>query len=1094
MEFRLLGPLRIGPTAAGVPIGAGKSRALLAALLLDANSTVPIDRLVEAMWQGRPPASAAASLYNHVMRLRRILEPQLGDRIRAVTPGYLIRVEPGELDTDVFSALCADGRRLAADGQWARSSSALTAALDLWRGSPLADVPGLDRWQPRLQQLLELRQQALEGRVEADLQQGRHHEIIGELRALTVEQPLHEAFHRQLMLALYRADRRAEALGVFQALRRTLVDELGVEPSAPLQELQRRILSTDPSPEPGPGPALDATTSAGTPPPGGHHLRQLPADTRLFTGRTRELDRLLTLAESTAATVVVTAIDGAAGIGKSALAIHAAHRLRPHFPDGQLFIDLHGHTDGLAPLDAGQALDGLLRSLGVPPQLIPQELGERAAFYRDRLAGTRTLIILDNAAGTAQVRPLVPGTPGCLVMVTSRRHLTGLDDAHSLTLDVLPEPDAHALLLKAAGPGRIADGHPAVDELTALCGYLPLAVRITASRLRHHRALHVQDVVGQLRDENARLDVLQDDDRSLSAVFDLSYTALPAAEQHMFRRLALVPGPDFDARAAAALADTDRHTAARLLESLLDHSLLIQRSADRYRLHDLLRLYARTRCADDPAADRDAALTRLLNHYQRTAAAADRHLARHTRPGTAPLHPAATRDLPDRTAALAWMRAERANLLACAAHAATTDQPAYLVELTASLAAFLQQEGPWQQAAELHQAAAETAHRHHAALGEANALSDQGRVRYLLGDYPAADDFQQRALTIYQDLGDLLGEANALHELGRLRHLTSDSPAAATALQEQALALYRKLCEPLGEANALHELGRVRLIEGDFPAAAALLEQALTIHQDLGSRFGEAYVQWELGRLRNATGEYPAAAALLRQALTTYGDLGSRFGEANSYYELGRVQYSTGDYPTANALQLRALELFREFGSRLGEAYALHELGRVRCVTGEPGTAAGLLLRALARFEALGDRQGEANAVHDLARARQLTGDQEAAADLLARALTLFRELGDRQGEAEVLTSTGALAAETAGPEEALARYRQALEIARVIHSPVDEARALDGSAACLERLGEHDAALADLRLAAALYRRIGSAEAAPAAARLARLESKSGG
>jgi DNA-binding SARP family transcriptional activator/tetratricopeptide (TPR) repeat protein len=1109
MRFGILGPVLVEQAGTRIAIPSAQLRTLLAALLVEANDTVAAADLERALWGDRAPASARASLHNQVMRLRRQLGPEIGARIRTVAPGYLIEVRDGELDEQVFLDRCAQGRQALQAGDWADAAEQLAAALALWRGEPATDLPDCPAATARIHQLAEIRLSALEGHVDAELHRGRHQEAIAEIRPLISEHPLVEAFHGQLMLALYRSARQAEALDTFQRLRGTLVDELGAEPSPPLQELHRRILNADPELTAAPR-AADATSTPNT--VAGHSsLRyQLPADTRVFTGRARELDELIVLAREAprgtdAGMVVISAIDGMAGIGKTALAVHAAHQVRAAFPDGQLFIDLHGHTPGLEPLNAGDALDWLLRSLGVPPQQIPQDLGVRAAFYRDRLADTRTLIVLDNAASTAQVRPLLPSSPGCLVLVTSRKRLTGLDDAHCLPLDILPEADAIALLHKAAGPGRIPAQHPAIPELIALCGHMPLALRITAARLRHRRALRIEDVIGQLRDDNARLRHLQDEDRSLTAVFESSYTALPAPEQHLFRQLGLVPGADFDAYTAANLTGSDHRTAERLLESLLDHNLLTQHTPGRYQFHDLIRVYARTLSDSDSRELREAALDRLLDYYQHTAHEADRHLARYTRPGPiqvlapAPAQvpvqvtavPAAAPELPDRPAGLAWMRTERNNLLSCIAYATTQGQPERVIALTASLAAFLRQEGRWQQAVALHRTAASTARERGDRLGEANALYDLGRVPNVPGDHAAVVTLHEQALALYQALGNRLGEANAVFELGRTRQLTGEYSVAADLL-ERALAIYRDLGDRLGEANALWDLGRVHYLTGDYSAAASLHERALALYQDLGDRLGEGGTRHDLGRTRFATGDFPAGTALLELALATFKELGNRHAEADALHDLGRGQSAVGNYAAAADLQERALALYQDLDFQLNAAHALRELGRVRLATGQYTVAAELLERALVIFRDLGHHLGEANALHDLGRVRQATGDLSAAAELLKRARPIYQDLGHRQGEAEVLTSTGALAAETAGPQEALPLYRQALRVAREIHSPLDEARALEGAARCTAQTGDCRTALADLREAVRLYQRIGAAETGTAAAFLAALENES--
>ena len=1149
MRFNLLGPVSVQDGGAEpVPVQAGLPRTVLVMLLLNPNRVVSGEELAQAVWGRDRPASAAAGLRNHVSRLRRLLGPVAAARVRTVAPGYLVEVGAGELDTEVFADACARGRLALRAGDDATACDLLTEALSLWRGEPLTDLSAWADADAHVLRLRETRLLALEGRIEAELRLGRHGELIAEVQALARVHPLREELHRQLMLALYRAGRQAEALEVFQELHRTLAGELGVKPSAPLRELHGRILEADPdlaAPVAPAGGGAPAAAAAAVRPDGGrtdggrtdggsgsgqrqtaapptvvrNPRCQLPAETRAFTGRTRELDQLLALAEeapagSHAGMVVISAIDGMAGIGKSALALRAAHQVRAQFPDGQLFIDLHGHTPGMEPLDPGKALDWFLRSLGVPPQLIPQSLGERSAFYRDRLAGTRTLVFLDNAGSAAQVRPLLPATPGCLVMVTSRKRLTGLEDAHSLALDVLSEADAVALLHTVAGPGRIPADHPEVPVLAALCGRMPLAIRIVAARLRHHRVLRIEDVTAQLRDEQRRLSYLQDEDRNLAGVFESSYAALPPAEQRLFRLLAVVPGGDVDLHAAASVAGTDARTAERLLESLLDHNLLAQHAPYRYQFHDLVRLYARTLGeAPEAAEECDAALQRLLDHYQETADIADRHLARYIRPGRSLADQAdgtgaaaggaagggavgaagagasggrgGSGAPSDRAAALAWMRAEHDNLVDCLAHVA--DQPHRVVPLTSALAAYLQQEGPWPLAAALHRAAATAAQQIGDRLGEANALWDLGRVRYGVGDLSAAVELQQQVLGLYRDLGSRHGEARALHELGRLRHATGDFPAAAE-LQEQSRAACQEVGDLQGEANALEDLGRVRYAAMDIPGAEGLFAQALAIFEAFGDRLGEANSHWDLGRMRSAVGDLSAAAERFRSALAIYQEVGSRQGEANALGDLGGVLLATGDSATAIALQEQALAIFQGIGHRPNEAYARCDLGRARFADGDVAAAADQFERALEYFQQIGSRQGEANARHELGRVRQAAGDLAAATELLDRSLAMFEELGDRHGEVEVLTSIGALAAELAGPAEGRVRYLRAAELAHELGTQVDEATALEGAAHCAARAGDRAAARHDLARAVAMYRRLGSARATPAAAYLAEL------
>ena len=864
--------------------------------------------------------------------------------------------------------------------------------------------------------------------------------------------------------------------------------------------------------------------------------RQLPATTSVFTGRALEVERLISLSapnpgDKSPSAVVLSAIDGMAGIGKTELAIYAAHQMVHRFPDGQLFIDLHGYTPGMSPLDPGDALDQLLRSLGVPPHLIPEDRQTRAALYRSRLDSTRTLIILDNASSTSQVRPLLPGSSTCLVVITSRKRLAGLDDAYSLPLDTLPEADAIVLLRRIAGWDRATGDHPGAAELVELCGYMPLAIGIVAGRLRRHTLLPIEDVIDQLRDETSRLDYLSDDERNLVAVFSSSYVALPAAEQELFRYLALVPGPDFDAYAAANLINTGIRRAERLLESLLDHNLLTQHVRRRYSFHDLIRMYARSLSEQDPSAGRDAALSRLLDYYQYTAQTADDHLARHSRFG-----PKASTDLPmplapevaNRTIALAWMRAERANLAAAAAEATEYPQRSRVVALVAALANFLLQEGPWPQAIELHRTAVKCARAIgdrsgegtalwnlgsvlHATgdflgagdllgqaleifqevgdrLGEADALWDSGRVRRMTGDYPAAAELLGSALKIFQELGHLQGQADAFQDLGRVRRMTGDYPAAAELL-EQALEVCEELGHLQGQADALQDLGRVRRMTGDYPAAAELLEQALAIYQELNSSQSEADALWDLGRVRRMTGDYPAATKLLQRALKVFREIGDRLGEANALHDLGRVLLLTGEYSDATRLLENALEMSHSLTHRLGEAYCLQDLGRARRMTGDYPGAMKLLEKAQKSFEELGSRHGEANTKHDLGCVQHALMNYTDAARLLQDSLDVFRDIGDRQNEAQVLISLGALLSDSSSPKDALPIYQQGLAIARELDSPLDTAIALEAIGRCVAQLGDRTAAAAYVRQAVQIYRSIGAGPQESAVAYLTTLE-----
>jgi DNA-binding SARP family transcriptional activator/tetratricopeptide (TPR) repeat protein len=1037
LRIAVLGPVAAWRDGVALPLGPPGRRAVLALLALAPGELVRRETVIDVLWGQRPPGTAAELVAAHVSRLRRVLDPAGRDGVVAVAgaAGYRLRAGAGELDAALFGELA---RQAAAAGGAAAACGLYQQALGLWRGDPAGDVPVL-RGHPAVAQLLRRRAEVVAEYAQAAFGLGWHERVLPQLDGLARAEPLNERVHARLMVALAGAGRQAAAVAVYEGLRRRLDEELGVYPGAEVAQAHQRLLRQD---VPGSELAVDPVAT----------MRTLPRDVAAFTGRDTELRGLVATAAGAARVVAIHAVDGMPGVGKTALVTRAAHLLAGDFPDGQLFVGLHAHTPGLAPADPAEVLAGLLACTGLDPREIPAGLEARAQRWRGRLAGRRVLLVLDDAAGQDQVEPLLPGAEGCLVLVTSRRRLIALEGAQPLALDTLPPGQAAELFARLSRRVPDGPGTAVVADLVGLCGYLPLAIALLAGRLAHHPGWTITGFAADFAADRDRLAELAAGDRpgdpAVAAAFQMSYADLAAGPQRLFRLLGLHPGADLDVYAAAALAGVPLPRARQDLEALYADHLIDEPAPGRYRFHDLIGEYARSLTArHDPAADRDQAAGRLLDYYQHTAQTADRRLTRRPRPDPSPA--AATSvvapGLPGRATALAWMRAERANLLACIGYATTTAQPRRVIALTAAMTAFLYQEGPWPQAADLHRAAATTAGHHGDRPGEASARHELGRVRILTGDYSAAGDLLEQALTIYQDIGDRLGEASTLHELGRVRHLTDDYPGAAD-LQEQALTIYQDIGDRLGEASTLHELGFVRGLTGDFPAAASLLQQALTIYQDIGERRGGASALNDLGYVRYVTGDYLAAASLLEQALAICQDIGSSLGGANDLNALGRVRNLTGDYPAAARLLEQALGIYRDIGSCLGEASTLHDLGRVR----------------------------------------HLTGDYQAAASLLERSVALFREVGDAQGEAEVLNAAGALLTASAGPREALAVYRQALPLARQIGSPLEEARALEGAARCAARTGDQAAARAGFRAAVAIYQRIGAAEAGPASANLA--------
>jgi DNA-binding SARP family transcriptional activator len=1091
MRFALLGPVQVHGDEAPVEIRGSLRRTLLAALLLSRGSVVSADRLAELIWGERPPAGVTTSLYNQVMRLRQALGED-AERIRAVAPGYLIHVEPGELDLDEFAGLCARARRAAAAADWPAAAGLYSDALALWRGEMLADVPALHE-QAAIHQYEEDRLVALQGRIEADLNLGRQDELVGELRTLIGYHPLREAFHGQLMLALYRSGRQADALGVYRDLRRALIRELGVEPAAAVQELHHRILRSEPELR---APAAAAQSASAAPvaaqgvPRPRSVPRQLPVDSRLFTGRTAELEELVELAEragegAEAGMVVISAINGMGGIGKTALAVRAGHRVGAHFPDGQLFIDLRGYDAKLAPLPPEEALEYLLRSLGVPSPAIPADMDERAALYRSRLAGNRTLILLDNAASTAQVQPLLPGAAGCLVLITSRNRMMGLDDAHFFALDTLSPDEAIALLGKIAGAEPIGPCDPAARELVALCGYVPLAVRIVAARLRHNPRLTVPGLVEELREESGRLSQLRDEDRDLISVFESSFRSLPAAEARLFRLLGLLPGPDFDAYAAANLTADGLAATERRLDSLLGQNLLIQHTPGRYWLHDLLRTYARSLGIEQ--AEEQASLDRVFDYYEHTAVSASRLMDRRHRPPSSDRiqHPDPIRELPDYAAAVAWLGAERGNLVALMEHDCG---PARRISLTASLTSFIRAETSKRQQLVWNTAALEAAKAAGQPADRAEALLNLARVYRTGGGFDVAVELLRRAIDGYRELDDKLGEANVQCEIGRFSALLDDYAAAAEG-QERALAIYRGLGDRLGEADALYELSRVSSQVGRFEAAEKLADEALALFHELGRPLGEAQVRIVLADLRRRAGDFEEAVDLLRRSAAIFREARTRQDESNVLWTIGQIRLAQGRYDEAAELLEQTLVLCQEAGIQHGIGGTLGVLGTVRLAQGRYPEAAELLREALTVFQAIGHRNGIASSHQHLARVYHRTGDDTQAAALLDSATALFEQAGDRVALAGTWNVRGELLLDTRGADAALEWYRKALEAAREVKDSALQAEALHGLAHCLAAT-DRPSALTAQREAVEIYRRLAVPELIPAEDFLRSLES----
>ena len=983
VELRLLGSVEAHVDGRPIALGPRKQRLVLAILALEAAHQVPMERLVDLIWPDGPTPSATHAVRVSVSGLRAAFAGAVD--ILAQGSGYRLAVDPTTVDAHRFRALLAAARVASSDPE---RLGLLDRALGLWSGPALAGTAPPATRERLCAGLEEARLAAIEDRVDAQLRLGRHRELVDELADLTSAYPLRERLAGQQMVALYRSGRSGDALAAYRRVRHDLAEHLGLDPGAALQRLEVAILRDDvqlPTVDGGGSALVQAPVQAATsaPPPA-----QLPAAVDGFAGRADALVVLTELATSHATTGQVAVVVGAAGVGKTALATHWAHQQRNRFPDGQLYVNLRGHGSG-TPMRPEHALGGFLRALGVPPEQVPLDVDEAAALYRTLLADRRTLVLLDNAVGVDQVRPLLPAGTGCMAVVTSRDRLAGLavrDGARVMRLDTLDADESLDLLTGVIGGARLGREPGSAAELARLCGHLPLALRIAAAQLVRHPDRPIADLVARLRhgDRLAALEIEGDEQSAVRAAFDLSYVALKPEAQRLFRLAGLLPGSDLSEPVAAALIGQPRGgEVTRSLTQLTDAHLLGEPTAGRYVLHDLMRLYAQTLTdAEDSAAERSAATLRLYGFYLRTADSAARLL--YPQMQRLPLPPEYAKptdrtepaDLADPTAALAWLEAERSNLVAAAERAvACGPRPVawllvdalrgyfwmrrhtsdWLAAGTAALSAATM-DGDDHGLAAAHLCLAQ-AHRflsHHdsaidhfaeavehasragwrqgeaAATGSiANLYRDQGRLT-------DAAEYHRRARTIFQQTGESGGEAVSLTNLGNVQ---IDSGALRDGADNLAAALdiYRRIGADNARAHVLNSLGCAYRFQGNLDAARDHLDQALALHRAAGSREGEADTLNNLAEVHLDAGRLDEARQLAQTSLAIAQDAGDRRVEADASHTLAVVERLQG--AAGSGWDERALALARETRYTRGEALALIEMAHSRLDSGDRSEA-----------------------------------------------------------------------------------------------------------------------------------------------------------
>ncbi|MEU9510260.1 BTAD domain-containing putative transcriptional regulator [Micromonospora sp. NPDC048170] len=987
MRFGILGPLRVG--GGDTTVTAGRDRVVLAMLLLRAGQVVPFDELVDALWEDRPPATARTQLQICVSRLRhRLADLGLPAEIIVTDPvGYGIRAGTADLDVKVFASEVEAARACAAAGQLADAGRHFRAALALWRGPALSGIASRSV-RRRAQTLDEQRLAALEECVDVELRLGNAAGLLDELTESVERNPLRERLRGQLMLALSAVGRQADALAVYRDGRRIHAEELGIEPGPGLQTLHQRVLAGD--------LALAGADRLPAVP-----VRCLPRAISDFTGRQQTIARLIKEIEQEHVPVLL--IDGMAGSGKTTLAIHLATRLAERFPDGQLFIDLHGHSER-TPLTPAAALATLLRQLGVPAERIPLDLDDRLALWRTELAGRRALVLLDNAANADQAAALLPNGPGCLTIITSRRRLVGLDEGRPCSLPVLDVEDAVELLGRVAGGNRVADEPEAAVEVVRRCGFLPLAIRLAGARLAHRPRWRITDLADRLSGARSPLAEFAVGQRSVGDAFALSYAQVSPAAQRLFRLLGLHPGVRFGGEIAAALVDLPLLETQDLLDELVDANLAEEPEPGRFSLHDLVREYARQLLVEpDRAAERAGGLERLLDHHLYVAAAiGDRSGAA----GSRGLFTLPEPSRPELVAAsvdqgAAWFEENRAALTALVRLAEVEDLPRQCWQLARACWRSYFDGGHLDELIETHTIGLRAAKRLGDDAAVATMLNYLSSAFYRLARFPEAIRLMEvsvglrRRLGLWREvwntlwnLGGLYGAVgeyrrgrecfDAALELmrgpggfGELANLLNNLSYTllnwgrydeALRTSRRHLLLARQVDDPRHLGNALGHIGVIRHRMGDVEPARRLLRVALALKRRSGNRFGEGEVLNEIGVMERRAGRPHEAAALHREALIAISEAGDRIGQCASRNLLAHALLHQGDLPSALDLHHRVLRDATALNARYEQARALD--GIARCLRADdPAAARSYWTRALALF-----RQVEAPERHEVAR------------------------------------------------------------------------------------------------------------------------------
>ncbi|MFD1544572.1 AfsR/SARP family transcriptional regulator [Nonomuraea guangzhouensis] len=919
LRFTVLGPVRAWRDGIELDPGPPQQRAMLGLLLVRAGRSVTLGEIVDVLWGKNPPASAVNVVHRYVGMLRRLLEPALAVReegrwLIRDSGGYRLDVGPDEVDLLSFRRLTEEARRRQVSGEPEAALKLLTGALALWRGPAATGIPAEVRAHPVFAALDREQLTSVQEAADLALRQSAADQVLGQLGETAARHPLDEPVQARLVLALAAAGRQAEALETWQAVRSRLADELGTDPGPELRAAQRQILSQQVTPT-----AVRTSSEHAVPPPRTAPPTQLPPDLAVFAGRRADLAKVLALLPEDGRipkTVIIGAISGMGGIGKSTLAVHLAHQIAHRFPDGQLYVNLRGFDPSGSVVDSGEAVRGFVQALGVPPHRIPAGLDAQTALYRSLLADRRVLIVLDNARDAEHVRPLLPGSPGCLVVITSRDRLFGLivaEGAHPLALDLLSADEARETLVRRLGADRIAAAPQAVDEIIAKCAGLPLALAVVAARVTAHPRLPLTAIAGELRVADGSLDAFTGSEPAgdVRAVFSWSYRVLSPDAARLFRLLAVHPGPDIGVPAAAGIVGVPAGQARRLLTELTGAHLLAEHSPGRFTCHDLLRAYAdELTHAQDSEAERRAAAHRLFDHYLRTAHAAGRLFSPYWRTTTLPAaQPGVTAEFfEDDRQALAWFNREHLVLMSVIDQTVRDGFDTHAWQLAWTLERFFDRQGHWHDLLTVQRdglaAAVRAGHRTarahlHRGLARASARS---------GHYDDANAHVRQALRLFTELDDRSGLAHTHRSHGWILDQQGRYEEALDAAG-RALDLYRATGDRAAEGSALHALGWTHALLGDHRHATVYFEQALAATDKNRNRYGAGGTLDSLGYAHHHLGDHAQAIACYEEALRLYRDIGDRYQEAGTLKRLGETYLATGDRGTTRTVWHQALAI-----------------------------------------------------------------------------------------------------------------------------------------------------------------------------------------